>query len=39
MLAAFVATFAFKVNVIYIILAAALIGVVKIILMRKEAAK
>ena len=39
MLAAFVATFVFKVNVIYIILAAALIGVVKIILMRKEAAK
>ncbi len=39
MAAAFLATFVFKVNVIYIILVAALIGVVKIILMRKEAAK
>ena len=39
MVAAFAATFVFKVNVMYIILVAALIGVVKIILMRKEAAK
>lgn len=39
MVAAFAATFVFKVNVMYIILAAILIGVVKVILMRKEAAK
>ena len=39
MIAAFAATFVFKVNVMYIILVAALIGVVKVILMRKEAAK
>ena len=39
MIAAFAATFVFKVNVMYIILAAILIGVVKVILMRKEAAK
>ena len=38
--AAFTATFFFKVNVIYIIVAAALIGVVRILWMkRKEAAK
>ena len=38
--AAFAATFFFKVNVIYIIVAAALIGVVRILWMkRKEAAK
>ena len=40
LVAAFAATFFFKVNVIYIILAAALIGVVRILWMkRKEAAK
>ena len=39
MIAAFAATFVFKVNVMYIILAAILIGVVKVILMRKVAAK
>ena len=39
MVAAYAATFVFKVNVMYIILAAILIGVVKVILMRKEAAK
>ena len=40
LVAAFAATFFFKVNVIYIIVAAALIGVVRILWMkRKEAAK
>ena len=36
MLAAFAATFFFKVNVIYIILVAAVIGTAKILLIRKE---
>ena len=39
MAAAFVATFFFKVNVIYIILAAALVGVGQAVYMRKKGAK
>ncbi len=36
MLAAFVATFFFDVNVIYVIVAAALIGVIKVLIIRKK---